>query len=349
MSVSSPAVPRMSARPGCTTIPRGDDPARRTVSSSLRENGLTSDSVPLARLAKNSRLASGVQAGVPSPLPPAARRRTWRLLSTTSAPLRPPLRGPTATRVRPGDRARLPPAPRGRRTPPARTRRAPRPIVRRRPRAVTSTRPSGVTATPIAPGTETRRSRRRARVSTIATRPRLSTTAATRPLRPRPSAPPRPRRRIDPISASVPARRTRSRSPCTAYRRAPSGETTSPVTGPLPCDTRVISVRSLTSSETIVAPAATNPRAPSLSTATAVLGAGSASRATTRSVETSSSASSGVPVATSATRAEAAGRGASANASATGRTTSRSLNRVQRSRSASRRRRFGDELGRTTD
>ena len=212
--------------------------------------------------------------------------------------------------------------------------------MRRRPRAVTRTRPSGVTATPVAPGTATRRSSRRPRVSTIATRPRSSTTAATRPPRPRPSAPPRPRRRTEPSSASVSVRRIRSRSPCTAYSRLPSGETASPLVGALPCDARAISVRSLTSRETIVAPAATNPRAPSLSTATAVLGAGSASRATTRSDETSSSASSGVPVATSATRADAADSGASANASAVRTTTSRGLNSSQRSRTPEIKRRF---------
>ena len=328
-SVSSPGVPRMSARPGCTTIPRGDDPPpTRTVSSSLRENGLTSVSVPLARLAKNSRLASGVQAGVPGPLPPAARRRTRRLRRTTSAPLRPPRRGPTASRVRPGESARLPPAPRGSRMRRSPARRAPRGIVRRLPRAETIVAPSGTTATPVAPGTGTRRSRRRARASTIATRPRLSTTAARRSARPSATAEPRPPRPTEPTSSSVLARRTRRRVPWTAYRRSPSRDSARPVIVALPCARRVISVRSLTSSETIVAPAATKPRLPSLSTATAVLGAGSAMLATTRSEETSSSASSGVPVATSATRACAAGSGARTNASAARRTACRRLTSV---------------------
>ena len=96
----------------------------------------------------------------------------------------------------------------------------------------------------------------------------------------------------------------------------PSGEVARPlIVGP-PNVRRAISVRSLTSIETTVAPAATNPRAPSWSTATAVLGPGSAIRATTLSEDTSSRASSGVPVAMSATRAWAAGSGARQSASA---------------------------------
>ena len=211
ISVSSPGVPRISARPGCTTIPRGVEPGSRTVSSRRRENGLTSVSVPLARLAKNSRLASGVHAGVPSPLPPAASRRTRRPRSTTRAPLRPPRRATDGQPRAPGRQREV--AARAARQPDA----APRRGAGRRAgssagcRARTrSCRPSGVTATPVAPGTATRRSSRRARGSTIATRPRLSTTAARRPSRPSATADAataaaRPIRRAPACSPAAPA------------------------------------------------------------------------------------------------------------------------------------------------
>jgi len=59
----------------------------------------------------------------------------------------------------------------------------------------------------------------------------------------------------------------------------------------------------LTSTATIVAPAATKPRDPSRETATARPGPGSASRATTRSELMSTNVNSALCVATSATRA----------------------------------------------
>ena len=323
-SVSSPAVPRISARPGCTTIPRGVAPASRTVSSRRRENGLTSVTVPLARLAKNRRLASGVQAGVPSPRPPAASRRTRRLRSTTSAPLRPPRRGPTASRVRPGDSARWPPAPRGRpiRRPDAR--RAPRGILRRLPRAETKVLPVGrhgdagrarhrhapqeAAGARIddrhAPAVEHDRrdapvTAERDRRAAAAQRDGPHRAPACRPQDPQAAA-------LDGVEAAPVGRDDEARG--SARRRASGGR---------------VSVRSLTSIATTVEPAATKPRAPSPSTATAVLGAGSAKRATTRSDVTSSRTSSGVPLATSATRAWAAGSGARTNASAARRATSR--------------------------
>jgi len=255
-SVSSRSPPRSRARPGCTTIPAGADPGSRTTSSRLREYGLTSDSVEAERLANRIRLESVSQAGVPRP-GPAARRRTRPLPSRTSAPAEPPARAPTASRVRPGDPARCPPAPRGSLIARERTRRAPGEMIRSRPRALTSVRPPSAIATPTAPGTRTRRSSRRRTGSTIATRPPASTTAASRPSWRSAIARPSPRRSTDPSSRSVRAFKTRSRRPWTAYSRRPSREIARPSTAALPYARRAICVRSLTSSATIVLPAAT--------------------------------------------------------------------------------------------
>ena len=217
---SFPSVPRIGARPGCTTTSLRDVPVSPSSRPPRAQYSPTSDTSAAPELAIRIRLASEFHAASRGPLPVGSRSIVPRRRSS-SAPDAPPFCASTSSFVPPSVSASPPPEPGGSFVafcaPCAGRRRN----ARSSPPAATSASPSASIATSTAPSPSTWRSSFFAGRATIATRPLVSTTAALRPSAEIAIRVPSPSRAIDDVSASVTGSRNARRRPWTAHSAVP--------------------------------------------------------------------------------------------------------------------------------